>query len=113
MRDLVNVDMAELEQRTAAALLYTPGSTWRGSREQARHLGWPGGGHGRCTYNPIDPWTMRRRDKPFDVFVNGTACLSYASLDAALSHLRARGFNMPDQPVPLYPDCTDVSSTGV
>lgn len=109
MHDLVNVDFAELKQRTAAALPegmpYIPGSTWRGVRHQLT-------GVARCTYNPIDPWTMRLRDKPFDVFVNGTAWLSYVSLDAALSHLRARGFTMPDQPVPLYPGCTDVSSTG-
>lgn len=90
-----------------------PGSTWR-SYNRAGDWRQPNRWYNaRCTYNPIDPWTMRRRDKPFDVFVNGAACLSYTTLDAALDHLRGRGFNMPSEPMPLYPNDTEVSATAL
>lgn len=66
----------------------------------------------RVTYQPIDPWNLTKRlERPYHVFINGSAQMSYVSLEAAGSHLIARGFNPLGEPVPLYPSETDVSAT--
>lgn len=84
-----------------------PGTTWRTYRPA-----WPWPDKARVTYLPIDPWIWPQRlERPYHVFINGTAQMSYVSLEAAGSHLIARGFNPLGEPVPLYPSETDVSAT--
>lgn len=91
---------------------HPPGTTWRASMPRPAHLGWPGKHTARVTYQPIDPWNLTKRlERPYHVFINGTAQMSYVSLEAAESHLIARGFNPLGGPVPLYPSETDVSAT--
>lgn len=56
---------------------YLPGTTWRTTRLTARD-------HARVTYQPIDPWNPTKRlERPYHVFINGTAQMSYVSLEAA------------------------------
>ena len=84
---------------------HPPGTTWRTTRLTARD-------HARVTYQPIDPWIWSKRlDRPYHAFINGSAQMSYVSLEDARSHLIARGFNPLGEPVPLYPSETDVSAT--
>lgn len=91
-----------------------PGTTWR----TVRYITLCGNGdikpavQARITYQPIDPWNLTKRlERPYHVFINGTAQRSYVSLEAAGSHLIARGFNPLGDPVPLYPNETDASAT--
>lgn len=90
---------------------HQPGTTWRtyrtgntwvfGYRENAR-----------VTYQPVDPWNLTKRlERPYHVFINGSAQMAYVSLEAAGSHLIARGFNPLGDPVPLYPSETAVYAT--
>lgn len=91
---------------------HPPGTTWRTSRPRPAHLGGPGEYTARVTYQPVDPWNLTKRlERPYHVFINGSAQMSYVSLEAAGSHLIARGFNPLGEPVPLYPSETDVSAT--
>lgn len=88
---------------------YQPGTTWRTCK-----LGrtFATDAQARVTYQPVDPWDLTKRlERPYHVFINGTAQLSHVSLEAAGSHLVARGFNPLGEPVPLYPSETDVSAT--
>ena len=81
-----------------------PGTTWRTT-------GWDKA-NARVTYQPVDPWNLTKLlERPYHVFINGSAQMSYLSLEAAGSHLIARGFNPLGEPVPLYPSETDVSAT--
>lgn len=105
--DLVHTDVGSLEQRILDQYGHTPGTTWRTCRPP---LTWPG--TARVTYQPISSWDLTKRlSRPYHVFINGTAQMAYASLEAAESHLVASGFNPLGDPVPLYPNETDVSAT--
>jgi hypothetical protein len=87
---------------------WQPGTTWRTCREGGSLVR----ANARVTYQPIDPWNLAKRlDKPYHVFINGTAQLSYATLEAAQAHLIGRGFNPLSDPLLLYPNDTDVSVT--
>lgn len=90
-----------------------PGTTWRTCRPslwQICHK--PLRDHARVTYQPVNPWDLTKRlERPYHVFINGSAQMSYVSLEAAGSHLIARGFNPLGDQVPLYPSETDVSAT--
>lgn len=86
-----------------------PGTTWRTGRPTDKPLA---EAYARVTYQPIDPWNLTKRlARPYHVFINGTAQMSFASLEAARSHLIACGFNPLGEPVPLYPSEADVSAT--
>lgn len=112
MRDLVHADLAQLEMRELAGFDHMPGTTWRTIKDRPAHLGWPGYYNARVTYQPIDPWNLTKvLERPYHVFINGAALMSYVSLKAAESHLIARGFNPLGDPVPLYPSETGVSVT--
>lgn len=107
MRDLVHVDAAILEQRVSAQFEHPPGTTWWTRRPTGK---WPD--TARVTYQPVDPWNLTNRlERPYHVFINGSAQMSYVSLEAAGDHLIARGFNPLGAPVSLYPNETDVSAT--
>ena len=111
MRELVNVAVAVLEQRVNALFEHPPGTTWRTYRV-VKFSDPRCPASARVTYQPIDPWNLTKRlERPYHVFINGTAQMSYVSLEAAGSHLIARGFDPLGDPEPLYPNETDVSAT--
>lgn len=90
---------------------HPPGTTWRTCRVPIT-VGPAAIGRARVTYQPVDPWNLTKRlERPYHVFINGTAQMAYVSLEAAGSHLIARGFNPLGDPVPLYPSETDASAT--
>ncbi|UOW66291.1 hypothetical protein vBAspALolek_09 [Aeromonas phage vB_AspA_Lolek] len=109
MRDLVHVDAAILGQRIMAQFEHPPGTAWRTNRDKGKRYPHR---QARVTYQPVNPWDLTKRlERPYHVFINGSAQMSYVSLEAAVSHLIARGFNPLVDPVPLYPSETDVSAT--
>ena len=99
---------------------HPPGTTWRTCRAPGTRPYRSGAvsvlhgiaDHARVTYHPVNPWDLTKRlERPYHVFINGSAQMSYVSLEAARSHLIARGFNPLGDPVPFYPSETDVSAT--
>ncbi|UOW66235.1 hypothetical protein vBAspABolek_10 [Aeromonas phage vB_AspA_Bolek] len=91
---------------------HPPGTTWRTNRDNGKRYPHRQGEGARVTYQPVNPWDLTKRlERPYHVFINGSAQMSYVSLEAAGSHLIARGFNPLGDPVPLYPSEADASAT--